>query len=407
MQALPAAPTAKPIIGRDVGKQVETLAADTYSWIVDDSTAFLIAVACVVGLYFLFYAVRWGVGRALGTRHEVTTWRGFFARVVRKTRSPFIAVAAVYAVTHFVPMPGPLQRAIDFAFTIAFAVQGAIWLREVLLALVDRRAADTEGSHEFASALGIIRVMINVIVWIIATILILDNLGVNVTALIAGLGVGGIAIGLAAQGIFGDLFAALAILFDRPFKVGDTISYGGATGTVEAIGLKTTRVRAVSGEQLIISNAKLLDQQISNLRRIRERRVAFTIGVIYQTPPAVLEAIPGEIEAIVRERELCRFDRAHFIGFGASTLDFEIAYHVASPELVTMMDERQAVSLAMIRRFAELGIEFAYPTQTTFTALPDGTMIDPRLPAPAVDRPALAVEKPAPASRARRETKRA
>jgi len=156
------------------------------------------------------------------------------------------------------------------------------------------------------------------------------------------------------------------------------ISYGGNTGTVEAIGLKTTRVRALSGEQLIISNAKLLDQQVSNLKRITERRVLFTIAIIYQTPPDIMEAIPGEIEAIVAARPRCRFDRCFFVAFSASSLDFEIVYHVTDPELEVMMAERHAIGLAIIRRFAQLRIEFAYPTQTTFTALPDGSMVDPR-----------------------------
>ncbi|GGE12215.1 hypothetical protein GCM10011529_18210 [Polymorphobacter glacialis] len=360
------------------GHQVETLAADTYSWVAHDSGLALTAIGFAFGLYAIFYGIRWAIGRVLSDSHEVTTWRGFVGRIVRRTRSVFIAIASIYLVTRVIPMPGLLQRVVNTAFTISFAVQGALWVRELLLALVERRAADSEASHELASAIGIIKVMVNVVVWVVATILILDNLGVNVTALVAGLGVGGIAIGFAAQGIFGDLFAALAILFDRPFKVGDVISYGGNTGTVEAIGLKTTRVRAISGEQLVISNAKLLDQQISNLRRIEERRVAFIISVIYQTSPDLLEAIPREIEAMIRARELCRFDRVHFIQFSPSSLDFEIAYHVVVPDLVTMMDERQLIALGIIRRFAGLGISFAHPTQTSFAALADGTIIDPR-----------------------------
>lgn len=400
MAQTPAIPTKTLSIDK-LGGTVETLTADTYEWVVNDSGKALTALGIAVALYFVMYAIRWGVGRALGSTPDVTTWNGFAGRIVRRTRSLFMAIASVYAVTLIIPMPGLLQRAINTAFTIAFAVQGALWLREVLLAMVDRRAADSESSHELASAVGIIRVMVNVVVWMLATILILDNLGVNVTALVAGLGVGGIAIGFAAQGIFGDLFAALAILFDRPFKVGDVISYGGNVGTVEAIGLKTTRVRAISGEQLIISNAKLLDQQISNLRRIEERRVAFTIGVIYQTSPDLLEAIPGEIEKIIQPRELCRFDRVHFIQFSDSSLDFEIVYSVIVPDLVTMMNERQAIGLAIIRRFAEMRIDFAYPTQTSFTALPDGSMVDPR---PSVEL-AAAPSAPAAEDRPKRRTR--
>jgi small-conductance mechanosensitive channel len=376
-------------VHKDVAEKVETLTIDTYGWMTTNSEDAISAVGIAVALYFVFFGIRWGLGRLLGDDYPVTHWRGFTRRIVKRTRSPFIAAFSAFLVTRVFETPPILDRAVAIAFTIAFAIQGALWLREILLALVDRRAADSEAPGDFDSAINIIRVMVNVIVWALAAILILDNLGVNVTALVAGLGVGGIAIGLAAQGIFGDLFAALAILFDRPFKVGDVISYGTNVGTVEAIGLKTTRVRALSGEQLIISNAKLLDQQISNLRRITERRVAFTIGVIYQTSPDKLEAIPGEIEKIIRARPICRFDRVFFIQFSQSSLDFEIVYNVEDADLQVMMAERQAIGLAIIRRFAELDIQFAYPTQTTFTALPDGTMVDPR--------PAFEVPPPKPA----------
>jgi small-conductance mechanosensitive channel len=260
-------------------------------------------------------------------------------------------------------------------------------LREIVLAFVERRASPGNDDHAaLASAMGIITVLVNVVVWALAIILVLDNLGVNITALVAGLGVGGIAIGLAAQGIFSDLFAALSILFDRPFRVGDTISFGGSTGVVEAIGLKTTRIRALSGEQLIIANTKLLDQQVSNMRRIQERRIVTTLGIIYQTPPDVIAAIPGVLKEIVGATPHCRFDRAHFHNFGASSLDFELVYHVDVPDYGITMDARQAIGLAILRRFAEMDVQFAYPTQTSFTAGPDGAMIDPRLPQPAVDQ---------------------
>lgn len=361
-----------------VAGKVHSLSVDTYDWLTGDSQAALIAIGSAVGLYFFFYALRWALARLLGAIYPITHWRGFMWRVIKRTRSPFLAVLATYLVVRSTDTPLTIQAVVGVVFTISFSIQGALWARELLLALVDRRAAGSEGTDNFDSAINIIRVLVSVVVWALATILILDNLGVNVTALVAGLGVGGIAIGFAAQGIFGDLFAALAILFDRPFKVGEVISYGGNTGTVEAIGLKTTRVRALSGEQLIISNAKLLDQQVSNLKRITERRVLFTISVIYQTPPDIMEAIPGEIEAIVAARPRCRFDRCFFVAFSASSLDFEIVYHVTDPELEVMMAERHAIGLAIIRRFAQLRIEFAYPTQTTFTALPDGSMVDPR-----------------------------
>ncbi|KPF68343.1 mechanosensitive ion channel protein MscS [alpha proteobacterium AAP81b] len=351
---------------------------ETVLWLRDDSTTAAIAIGVAVGLFFAFRGLRWLIVRALGEQHPVTTWRGFLRGIVRRTRSFFIGALAAYLVTNIVAPPGLLLRAVDIVFTIAFAVQGAYWLREVILSLVQRRAAGVEDHAAFASAVGIITVLVNVVVWALALILVLDNLGVNVTALVAGLGVGGIAIGLAAQGIFGDLFAALAILFDRPFAVGDSVSFGGNSGTVEAIGLKTVRVRLLSGEQLIISNSKLLDQQVTNLARVVERRVPMSFGIVYQTPPEVVAALPGEVAEIIGRIDGARFGRLHMTAFGASSLDFELIFFATSGDYAEMMRVRHEVCLAMLRRFAELKIDFAYPTQVTFTAAPDGTMIDPR-----------------------------
>jgi small-conductance mechanosensitive channel len=351
---------------------------DTFAWLQANSTQILVSIAVAIVFYFFLVGLRWVIIRFAGKEKDPANWRGFIADIARRTSNFFLAAFAAYEVTHILVPAGPLTRFIDLTFTIAVAVQGAIWLREIIMAFVTNRASARGQGDDIDSAINVIRVIVNVAVWLLALVLVLDNIGVNVTALVAGLGVGGIAIGLAAQGIFGDLFAALSILFDRPFRVGDVISFGGNSGTVEAIGLKTTRLRALSGEQLIISNAKLLDQQISNLRRIEERRIVFTFGVIYQTPPALLEQLPGEIEAIVASRRLCRFDRAHFFRLSDSSLDFEVAFFVLEPDFATMMDERQAILLAMLKRFAELRVNFAYPTQTTFTAMPDGSMIDPR-----------------------------
>lgn len=375
MMFAPASAPADPL--RNLPDQVGAVTLDTFNWLRYDSRQALLAVAVAAALYAVFWTIRWGICRVLGAGHPVTSWRGFVRRIVRKTRSPFLAVLAAQAVGNLSAAPAPLLRAIGFVFTVAFAIQGAIWVRELVLSLVERRTS-AEESESLKDAMNVITVLVNVVVWILALILILDNVGVNVTALVAGLGVGGIAIGLAAQGIFSDLFAALAILFDRPFRVGDVISYGGATGRVEAIGLKTTRIRALSGEQLVMANTKLLEQQVSNMRRIEERRIVMQIGIIYQTPADIVARLPGEIEAIIKAQPDTRFDRAHFFNFGASSLDFEFVFFVTVPEYNVMMDRRQAICLAIMQKLADLKVEFAYPTQTTFTAAPDGTMIDPR-----------------------------
>lgn len=360
-------------------QRIELATVETARWLRDDSTEALIAAGIGVCIYFALIGLRWGLVKALGGSGDVTTWKGFAGRIIRRTRSFFIASAAAYAVIHVVAPPGPLMRAIDFVFVVSAAIQGAIWLREIILAMVERRAEASEDPADFASAIGIIRVLVNIAVWALATILVLDNLGVNVTALVAGLGVGGIAIGLAAQGIFSDLFAALSMLFDRPFRVGDSIQFGANTGKVEAIGLKTVRVRLLSGEQLVVGNTQLLAQEVSNIKRIEERRVVLLLGVTYQTSPDMLEALPGHMEKLVTGIEMTRFDRAVFTSFGASSIDLELVFHIESPALEDMLRARHAVGVGLVRMFAELGVEFAYPTQTTFTAAPDGTMIDPRV----------------------------
>lgn len=206
-----------------------------------------------------------------------------------------------------------------------------------------------------------------VALWTVAFLAAVDNLGFDVTALLAGLGIGGVAIALATQSILGDLFASLSIVIDKPFVVGDFIRVGEDLGTVERIGLKTTRVRSLSGEQLIFGNADLLKSRIRNFKRMAERRVLFRVGVTYQTPLALLERIPGMVREIIEQQLQTRFDRGHFAEFGASEYAFEFVYHVLSPDYNPYMDVQQQVNLAIVRAFEEHGIEIAYPTRVIFS----------------------------------------
>lgn len=363
--------------------QLQQLTFNTVHWLRTDSLAAMLGIGGAVALYLVLLGIRYGLCRLLGQGHDVTTWQGFAGRMIRRTRSFFMGALAANVAAHAAAPPGAVLNFITLVFTVAAAIQGAIWVREFILGLVDRRAAITEDKAALASASNIIRVLVNVVVWSIAFILVLDNLGVNVTALVAGLGVGGIAIGLAAQGIFADLFAALAILFDRPFRVGETIRWGSIVGTVEAIGLKTVRIRSQSGEQVIVGNTKLLGDQISNLARIEQRQVIMAIGVTYQTSSELLAGIPAEVEKIVSARQECRFDRCHFVRFADSSLDFEIAFFTHGQAFRTMMDARHAIGLAILERFNDLGIDFAYPTQVALTARADGRVIDPPMAAAA------------------------
>lgn len=296
-------------------------------------------------------------------------------RVIHKTKSLVIAIVAIRLVAGYANPPAVVLQLVQFAFTVAAVLQVAIWGREIILGLIQRRAA--EGNNEtLTNAIGIIRLLISVALFAIAAIVILDNMGVNVTGLVAGLGIGGIAIGLAAQGIFSDLFASLSIIFDRPFRVGETIKYDNSVATVERIGLKSTHLRSVNGELLVISNTNLLSKEITNYAHLHRRRIQFAVGVIYQTSPEMLRALPALLQAQV-EAEGQEFVRSSFIGFGPSSLDFELVADVHSDDFAKVLAARTAIGIRVFEALSHAGYHFAYPTQTTFTAAPDGTMILP------------------------------
>ena len=348
-------------------------------WMSDNSLDLAIAAMAAAFIALVLIGLRSVGHRLIKDRDQLISWRTIFGRVLARTSLFFIAMLSLKLVDTQAKAPPVLDRTIDILFIVAAAFQAAVWGRELILGFIRHRIGEDEDHGRLSSAIGIIRLLVTVTLFVIAIIVILDNLGVNVTGLVAGLGIGGIAIGLAAQGIFSDLFAALSIIFDRPFRRGDTITFGSppTTGVVQHIGLKSTRIRSLNGEEVVISNTKLLEQQVQNWAVMERRRAIMQLGVIYQTPPDLLARIPGELKAIVERQELAEFDRAHAFQFGPSSIDFEFVFHVNSPEYPDMMHVRQEVVIGILRRFAELGIEFAYPSQTTFTAAPDGKLIMP------------------------------
>ena len=208
--------------------------------------------------------------------------------------------------------------------------------------------------------------VIKVAVWGLGVTFLLDNLGFKISAVVAGLGIGGIAVALAAQTVLGDLFSYFTIFFDRPFEVGDFIVIDDFLGTVEYIGIKTTRLRSLSGEQLIFSNTDLTSSRLRNYKRMENRRVVFQLGVTYQTKTEQLREIPEIIAHIIKKSDNTVFDRAHFSSYGDFSLNFETVYYVKSRDYNIYMDTQQTINLLIYRQFAEEGIEFAYPTQTLF-----------------------------------------
>jgi small-conductance mechanosensitive channel len=205
-----------------------------------------------------------------------------------------------------------------------------------------------------------------IILWAVIMLLSLENIGINITTLIASLGVGGIAIGLALQRVMGDLISSLAIVLDKPFIPGDYIALDTFSGTVERIGLKTTRIRSLTGEELVISNADLIQGRIQNYRTMMERRIVMGFGVTYDTTADTLEKIPKMVKTIIASFPNVRFDRAHFKTLAASSLDFEVVYYMLTPNYVEFMDVQQAINLTLIRQFAKEQIEFAFPSQTLY-----------------------------------------
>ena len=357
------------------------LAGEAGRWIANNGVDIAIAAAFGLVIALALLGVRAFGARTVRRRVAADNphWPLIFARVVARTNLFFIVMCAMELVAEHAATPPAILRAVNILFVIAAAIQAAVWARELVLGYIQHRAGSIEEHSTLASGIGIIRLLVTIALFAIAIIVILDNVGVNVTGLIAGLGIGGIAIGLAAQGIFSDLFAALSILFDKPFRRGDTISFGSppTTGTVERIGLKSTRIRSLNGEEVVMSNANLLNLQVQNWALLQRRRGVMVFGLTYQTPPDLLARVGGELRTIVERQPLASFDRAHIFQFGPSSIDVEFVFHVDAADIADFMEVRQAIMVDMKRRFDELGIAFAYPTQVTYTAAPDGKLVMP------------------------------
>jgi small-conductance mechanosensitive channel len=347
-------------------------------WLAANSDRLILGTLIAASIVAAMLVLRWIGEKIVARDPDRLTWQGVVGSVLARTGVLFMIAAAIDIVMSYADAPPRIAHVTDILFIIAAALQAAVWARELIIGAISRRVGEHPGETTLGNAMAIIRVLVSVALFAIAIIVILDNLGVNVTALIAGFGIGGIAIGLAAQGIFSDLFAALAIVFDRPFRRGDTIRFDTTTGTVERIGLKTTRLRSLSGEQVIMANTKLLEREIHNLADAGGgRRVTLTFGLVYQTPPAKLRQIEALAKAAVEAERGCKLVRCLVIALGPSSLDHELVWDDKAIEPDTLARHRAAIVLALLKAFAREGITFAYPTQTTFTAAPDGTLVMP------------------------------
>jgi small-conductance mechanosensitive channel len=290
------------------------------------------------------------------------------SHVIAQTAGWFLILIALYVGSRLLA-PTRWTDMIPRIATIGLVLQLGLWATAALtMFLTLRRARQLAADPSTVAAMDLVGFLLRLVVWAAVLLVLLDNLGVNITTLIAGLGVGGIAVALAAQNVLGDLFSSLSIVLDKPFVVGDFIVIGEFMGSVEHVGLKTTRLRSLSGEQVVFSNTDLLNSRIRNYGRMFERRVVSKIGVTYQTPAGKLRRIPTIIRDIVEAQDKVRFDRAHFQAFGDSALTFELVYYVLTPEYNYYMDVQQSINLALFEQLAAEGVEFAYPTQTVFVS---------------------------------------
>lgn len=325
------------------------------------------ALGVALGTLAAFWILKWIVIRRLAvyTRKTETPIDDFVAKSLAATHLILLVPLALYAATQVLTLPVRVERIAGQIAVIALLVQSAIWGHYFIDSWM-RHTLHVKKTEDAASAstVGVLGFLARLILWSLALLLALDNLGFNITALLTGLGIGGVAVALAAQNILGDLFASISIALDKPFIIGDFIVVGDQLGTVEYIGLKTTRLRSLSGEQIVFSNTDLLNSRIHNYKRMAERRVLFSFGVTYQTSADMLERIPAMVRAIIEQQEQTRFDRAHFQAYGDSSLDFEVVYYVLDRDYNVYMDKQQAINLALFRRFETEGIEFAYPTRT-------------------------------------------
>jgi small-conductance mechanosensitive channel len=329
----------------------------------------LAAVAVAILVVVLLSFAKRIVIRRLGAFAKTTTTDldDLFVDLIKRIKIVFLLAIGIYFGTYALELGSTAVQTVQTIVILTMLFQGAVWGNGIISYGINRtvkkRVAEDAASATTLAAMGFIS---KLVMWSIILLLALDNLGIDITALIAGLGIGGIAVALALQNILGDLFASLSIVLDKPFVIGDFIIVDQYLGTVEYIGLKTTRIRSLSGEQVIFSNADLLRSRVRNFKRMYERRVVFSIGVTYQTPHEKLSTIGAMMREIIESKQDTRFDRAHFQSYGDSALVFEIVYFVKRPEFNVYMDIQQAINLEIYRRFQDEGIDFAYPTRTVY-----------------------------------------
>ncbi len=329
-----------------------------------------IALGVFVGLVVVFSFIQWGILRRLETfaKKTKTDIDDTLVDIVRSLKPAFYYILALYFALQYLSFTLIIDRVIDGVILVVIAYQIVIALN-ILVDYTFQKKAKREGK-EAKKAYRFLSNFIKWGIWIVASLSVISNLGINITSLVAGLGIGGIAVALALQNILSDLFSSFAIYFDKPFEVGDFITVGANSGTVEKIGIKTTRLRALQGEEIVISNQELTSARIQNLKKMKERRATFTFGVVYETSLEKVKTIPDTVKEIFSKfkKGKVRLDRVYFTTLADSALTFEVVYYVPTREYADYLDIQQELNLKLMEHFKKEGIEFAYPTQTVYLA---------------------------------------
>jgi small-conductance mechanosensitive channel len=355
----------------------ETLAGwwDAEVLVIDDQSIrvreLITALAMFIVVLVAVSLIRGGARRALKRRKvkspntEYGDLRLVLSAIAGNTNLAFVLIAAFYVAMIFSGLASPtVEQWLWTALVIAFYAQLGIWANAAMLDYFTRRRTRQEmRDPSTVTGYGLLTFFVRVGIWLTVAVSLLAYFKYPIAGLVGALGVGSLAVAFAVQNILGDVFSSMAIILDKPFRVGDFVKAGETLGTIEHIGVKTTRIRSLSGEQIVLSNSDLLNSRVHNFKQFKERRIAFRLGVIYQTPRALLERIPDMLREAVDETPRTRFDRAHFAEYGDFALTFEIVYYVLSPDYTVYMDVQQAINLGIHRRFEDAGISFAYPTQ--------------------------------------------
>lgn len=332
----------------------------------------MIAGAVFVGVLLLLLLVKAFVLRQLKKLSEQGRLKflSYPEQMVRATQLPFMLGIALLAAVSQLDLPENQQRLLQYAWMIILITQIGLWANRMITIAVERAFhRSREQNPSGATHLMVAGLIARIVLWSIVLLVILDNLGFNITTLMASLGIGGIAVALAVQNILGDIFSSVSIALDKPFVIGDFIVVDNFMGTVEYVGLKTTRIRSLGGEQIIFSNTELLKNRIRNFKRMQERRIQFEFGIAYETTVENIERIPKMVQEIVASHQLdTRFDRAHFKSYGDSALQFEVVYYVLTADYNRYMDIQQAINLELLKQFRKYGITFAYPTRMLYVS---------------------------------------